>query len=185
MNPHTNGWLERLSDVHGRMVFATAYRILGCVEDAEDVLQDVFLRVVKESPLPDSVKNWGAWLRVAAANRSVDLLRRRHAAPPHSEAVLERIAAPPSHNPRRIAEDRENEDILLRAIAQLPERDTLVFSLRSFDEMSYEEIGRELNLPVDLVGVILHRTRKRLLEVVEALLATPHERNSSHVCKRA
>ena len=71
--------VEELVERHGRMVFATAYRILGVAEDAEDVLQDVFMKVLgnwRSRPNLDAVRDWGAWLRVAATRRAVDVLRR-------------------------------------------------------------------------------------------------------------
>lgn len=63
--------------------------------------------------------------------------------------------------------------LLRRAISSLPKRESTVFSLRHFDDFSYEQIASQLGISVSSVGVILHRARKRLRDVLTPLLSSP------------
>lgn len=155
---------ELLED-HGRMIFTTAYRILGTTHDAEDVLQDVFLRVLKigtRSRKADRVRDWGAYLRVMATRRAVDVLRDRRRLNRVDPGALEALEGPPGQNPRRATIRDEMAVEIREALGTLPKRDSVVFSLRYFDDLTYDEIARELRMSVTAVGVLLHRTRKRL-----------------------
>jgi len=61
----------------------------------------------------------------------------------------------------------EKMDRLRQAVAALPERDAQVFTMRYFEEFSYEAIATQMGLSINLVGVILHRARKTLRETFE------------------
>lgn len=90
--------VAELADRHGRMVFATAYRVLGRAEEAEDVLQEVFLKVLQSwngRLKPDTVQDWGAYLRVTAARCAVDLLRRKPKWENDGAEPPEELPAPP------------------------------------------------------------------------------------------
>ncbi len=69
MNQKCVDWVTELSEHFGRMVYATAYRVLGNHQDAEDILQDVFLKLLGgwgKRIQPETVRDWGAYLRVTA-----------------------------------------------------------------------------------------------------------------------
>lgn len=173
MNRERTRRIAELAAEHGRMVFATAYRILGRAEDAEDALQDVFLKVLggwRVKLDPDAVRDWGAFLRVAATRCAIDRLRRRKGEP----AVIERIdtledRAQP--DPRSQAARRQEAAMLRRALQQIPRRDAQIFALRYFEEQPYEAIADGMGLSVSSVGVALHRTRQRLRALIEPVLA--------------
>ncbi|MGO9873584.1 MAG: RNA polymerase sigma factor, partial [Acidimicrobiia bacterium] len=71
--------LEREFRVHHGMVFATAYRITGNAGDAEDVLQTVFLRLLRRGSNADPLENPESYLRRAAINAALDVIRSRQA----------------------------------------------------------------------------------------------------------
>ena len=58
MDSDRRAWVEQLSERHGRAVFHAAYRVLGDAEDAEDALQDVFLKLLQGKIRRDSVREW-------------------------------------------------------------------------------------------------------------------------------
>lgn len=178
MNAEGLGRLAELAERHGRMVFATAYRILGCPEDAEDVLQEVFLKLLARNGHLQSgtVLDWGAYLRVMASRCAVDVLRRRPKWQADDNDVLEDIPAPADQNPRRSAIQHQKAHLLREALAMLPERDARIFALRYFEELSYEDIARQTGEDASAVGVILHRARKRLQAILEPLLARDGQR---------
>lgn len=173
MNQDRVNWTAELSETYGRMVYSTAYRILGNPQDAEDVLQEVFLKLlggwsgrVKSA----SVRDWGAYLRVSALRTAIDLLRKKPKLQRESWELAEELEAPSEENPRSVASQNQKARLLRRAIGQLPERDAKVFAMRCFEDFSYEEIAAHLGINVNQVGVILHRARERLQEIL-----LPHE----------
>ena len=163
--------VAELVDRYGRMVFAAAHRIVGNAHDAADVLQDVFLTLLdgwNDRLHPDSVRDWGAYLRVAASRRALLLLRRRAKRKADSAGLTREIAAPSKHNPCHVAEQRQRAEQLREAIASLPDRDARVFALRYLEGFSYREIATEMDVTVNQVGVILHRSRRRLREILDS-----------------
>jgi RNA polymerase sigma-70 factor, ECF subfamily len=153
---------ESIVREHGPMAFATVWRILGHVADTEDVVQEALLeafRVKQEQP----IQNWGGLLRRLATQRALDRLRsRRLSATWHSEPV-----APESEQPESVAIERELAQRLRHAVAQLPNREATVFSLRYFGDMSNSEIALTLNIGVDAATVALHRARLKLSKLLE------------------
>jgi len=176
-------WVEPLADRYGRMVFGAAYRVLGNTEEAEDVQQEVFLKLLDARRGPESARNWGAYLKVMAINGAADLLRRRARQRWRTLETIENLPAPATQAPDRQAEQNQKAEILRQALASLPAREAAVFSLRTFEEMSYEEIAAQLDLKANQVGVILHRTRARLLALLEPLLALEPRKESTHVSR--
>lgn len=169
MNRERMDWVSELSEAYGRMVFSTAFRVLGNPQDAEDVLQEVFLKLLggwSGRVKPDSVQNWGAYLRVTALRTAVDWLRKK---PRHRQETIERaqeLATPGDVCPRHIASQKQKARLLRQAVGQLPERDAKVFAMRYFEDFSYEEIAEHLSVTVNQIGVILHRTRERLKSIL-------------------
>ena len=177
---HTERVAE-LADQHGRMVFATAYRVLGNAEDAEDALQKVFLKLLSKwngRLKPDAVQDWGAFLRVAASRCALDMLRRKARRKRTTDALSEEVGLAPEGNPRHLAARREEARLLREALSSLPKRDARVFALRYFEDFPYAEIAEQMNVSISQVGVILHRARKRLRETLEPMVvpASPSRR---------
>ena len=154
--------IVELAEKYGRSVLATAQRILGNLHDAEDVLQDVFLRLFREwnrNVHPERIANWGACLRAMASRTALDALRSKKR---RRETMVLEDAADARQSDGQAAVLAEQSQRLRNALAALPPRDAQVFSLRYFEELSYETIAATTGLSVDLVGVILHRSRARL-----------------------
>lgn len=183
--------VAQLANEHGRTVFTAAYRILGNAEDAEDVLQEVFLKMLRtrqNRAERGAVRDWGAYLRVAASRTAVDLLRRKRGRkrgdgewahdPARDPERLEDVQVPDGRTPRREAIERERARFLRQALGSLPKREARVFALRYFEEFSYERIGDHLGLSVNLVGVILHRARERLRRILEPLISPDAPRDA-------
>jgi RNA polymerase sigma-70 factor (ECF subfamily) len=141
----------------GPVVFSTAWRILGHAADTEDVVQDVFLEAY-QLQLRQPVRSWEGLLRRLAACRALDRLRRRQRAAP-----LEALALPgPSADPADAAIGRELAERLRQALAQLPEREAAVFSLRYFEDLSHQAIADALNISPGAAATALHKARARL-----------------------
>ena len=165
--------VAELADRYGQMVFATAYRVLGNAQDAEDTLQEVLLKLLGRwngRLKPGAVRDWGAFLRVAASRCAVDLLRHRTRRRRATDALSEDVGLTAGQNPRHLANRREEATLLRKALSSLPRRDARIFALRYFEDFPYADIAEQMNLSTSQVGVILHRARKRLREILEPMV---------------
>jgi RNA polymerase sigma-70 factor, ECF subfamily len=158
--------LEETFHQHKDMVFRAAYRVTGDAGDAEDVLQTVFLRLVRNPPLPE-IRSLPAYLHRAAINASLDLLRRRKEARTlsldeeshHVEAVSANTAQP-------ITEIRE---WLRQALTRLNPRWAEMFVLRFIEDYTNREIAGMMKTSPAVVAVVLHRTRAQLKRDFKAM----------------
>lgn len=143
--------LEQVFDQHHGLVFRTAYRITGNAADAEDVLQTVFLRLLGRKLDAAPMEQPESYLRRAAINASLDVLRQRRT----GDSPVESSLPPTSTNP-------ELSHALRQALATVAPRHAEMFILRYFEGYSNPEIARMLGISSILVAVTLHRTRGRL-----------------------
>jgi RNA polymerase sigma-70 factor, ECF subfamily len=148
------GEIEQAFRTHHGLVFRTAYRITGNAADAEDVLQTVFLRLVRRGPHADALENPESYLRRAAINAALDVIRSRQANPTVELPDL----------PVEIASNDTGDlrQALGRALTQLKPRPAEVFALRFLEGLSNPQIARMLGISQVLVAVIVHRTRQQL-----------------------
>ncbi len=156
---------EFLFQQHHNRVFRTAYRLTGNTADAEDVLQTVFLRVVKGRESV-SAKNPQAYFTRAAINASLDLLRRRKRSKIAAVDDVENDANVPllavRQTPETDQEDRELRALIREAVSKLGPTAAQMFALRYFEGFDNGEIARMMQTSTLVVGVTLHRARMRL-----------------------
>lgn len=151
--------LEQAYRAHYGLVFRTAYRITGNAGDAEDVLQTVFLRMLRRSRNADPLENTESYLRRAAINAALDVIRSRHAeqAVPLPEEASGLMPSAPAR-----ADVSGLRQALARALAQLKPRPAEIFALRFIEGLSNRQIAETLGISQVLVAVIVHRTRQQL-----------------------
>ncbi|HLK69192.1 MAG TPA: sigma-70 family RNA polymerase sigma factor [Bryobacteraceae bacterium] len=155
--------LERIFRENHAMVFRAAYRVTGNADDAEDVLQTVFLRMLKRDPGSDPVGNMASFLHRAAVNAALDLVRSRQNIRQIPLDELEPVLAEPAHrDPERARSSGEIREWLRGALARLNPRIAEMFMLRFFDGKENPEIARLLNTTPGTVAVTISRTRDRL-----------------------
>ena len=155
--------LERIFREHHALVFRAAYRVTGNPDDAEDVLQTVFLRMVKRAAGAEPVENMASFLHRAAVNAALDLVRSRQNIRSVPLDELEPVLSEPAHrNPDRIQHSGEIREWLRGALARLNPRIAEMFMLRFFDGKDNPEIARLLKTTPGTVAVTLSRTRGRL-----------------------
>jgi RNA polymerase sigma-70 factor, ECF subfamily len=155
-----------------RLVINVAFRALGEVSLAEDVAQDVFIKVYKALPTYRHDKPFKHWLHRVAANAVTDVLRRRR--PVVSLDGMEQPPASSVSDPQDVAARHDLQRAVRYAIASLPPhyRDTI--ALQAFGELSYDEIAKVLDIPL---GTVMSRLNgaKRLLRERLGDLARPWE----------
>jgi RNA polymerase sigma-70 factor (ECF subfamily) len=155
--------LERIFRENHAMVFRAAYRVTGNADDAEDVLQTVFLRMLKRDPAAEPVGNMASFLHRSAVNAALDLVRSRQNIRNIPLDELEPVLAEPAHrSPDRVQSSGEIREWLRGALARLNPRIAEMFMLRFFDGKENPEIARLLNTTPGTVAVTLSRTRDRL-----------------------
>ncbi len=157
--------LEETFHQHKDMVFRAAYRVTGDAGDAEDVLQTVFLRLVRNSPLPE-IRSLPAYLHRAAVNASLDLLRRRKEARTLSLDESNHVEAVSANTVQPATEIRE---WLRKALARLNPRWAEMFVLRFIEDYSNREIAGMMKTSPAVVAVVLHRTRALLKRDYKAM----------------
>jgi RNA polymerase sigma-70 factor (ECF subfamily) len=150
---------SRLFEEHHALVFRTAYRITGNAADAEDVLQTIFLRMLRRAASMPAVEKQESYFRRAAVNASLDLLRSRHS---ERSARLSDIAEPAQPS------NLELRESLRRALVTLSPRSAEVFALRYLEDFTNQQIAQTLNLSQVLVAVTLHRARRQLQKEIRS-----------------
>jgi len=155
--------IESLFREHHDQVFRAAYRVTGNPVDAEDVLQTVFLRLVRRNEKVDLSPSPGSYLHRAAVNASLDLLRSRTRSRSVSiEEVAFEIPHSSEPNPETQHVDRELQNQIRRSIATLGPKAAEIVVLKYFEGHSNLEIAEMLGTSQMVIGVLLHRARARL-----------------------
>lgn len=150
----TNQELGNAMETHGGTVYRLALCRLRNAADAEDVYQDVFLRLFGQDTADWTAERMKAWLIRATLNRCADLYRfrlRRDTLP------LEEVAA---------AVPDPETPVLWEAVGQLPERLRIPIHLHYGEGYSTEEIAAILSVPAATVRTRLHRARGKLRAIL-------------------
>ena len=160
---------EELVVAHQHRVFGVALRMLRNRAEAEEVAQEVFLRVHRAIDDFRGEAKLSTWLYAIASRLCLNRLasgERRMAR--EGEEALERLRS--DADPAAHVERGELEAALRRAIDELPDERRIVVVLRDLEGLSYEEIAAALELPLNTVRSRLHRARMDLKEKLERFL---------------
>jgi RNA polymerase sigma-70 factor (ECF subfamily) len=155
--------LEDLYREHHELIYRTAYSVTGSRPDAEDVLQIIFLRLLRRGLPPDLERNPKGYLYRAAVNLSLNSIRNRKRQTEKDGAERVLVAVHPAAEDRARDESRRR---LFDAIAQLRPRAVEILILRHVHEYSDEEIARMLGTSRGTVAVALYRARARLRKLL-------------------
>lgn len=170
---------DELVDRFGPRLFGFLYRLSGSRTEAEDMLQELFLRVVKRIDRYRHEGQFEAWLFRIATNLARDRLRRLQRAP---ESVPIDDADQESQNARRVdraatgvasgdpgeaAAFREQSDRLNLAIKRLPDAEREVVMLRHFSHLSFAQIAAAMGTPVGTALARAHRGLARLRAMLQ------------------
>ena len=154
----------RLLRTHGDAVYAAAYRITRSPEDAEDILQEVFLRLLhQETRMSPTQERWDLYRRKMAINASIDLVRKRtrQQNAMRMEPLTESLQAR-QPQPDEVLIHKELAEQIRWQVTQLPEMEATVFVLRHLEGLSYQDIAVAVGSTKNAVGVALHSARQKL-----------------------
>ena|ERR1043166_9182949 len=158
---------EQLIEAHQARVVGTVAKMLGGSTDAEDIAQQVFIRVWKSAGRYQPTAKFTTWLFKITRNLVFNELRRRKR---HPAQQLDReeeehhfqAADTSGLSPDASLLDAELQEAIQAAIDSLPETQRMAIVLRRYEDMPYEEIGAVLNLSVPAVKSVLFRARAEL-----------------------
>lgn len=166
--------IEALVREHSRLVFRIAYSVMRNHSDAEDIVQEVFLRLAKHGAR--GIEDPKAWLCRVAWRVSVDRYRSVRRA--HHEEFDERIHAPLvfAANTEQGAISRETLALLDRVIATLPRKEREALLLTSMEEMSSAEAAKVLGTSETSIRGRVFRARQRLAEKLQKVMGARYGR---------
>ena len=154
--------ITELYALHHERVYRAAWRVTGNAADAEDVLQTVFLRLLRREDSVILDETAAGYLQRAAVNAGVDLLRKRKIAKADPLEDAQASLATPEPGPSSQHESKETEQRVRAAVAALAPRAAEIFVLRYFEGYGNREIASMLGTSWSTVAVTLHRARAQV-----------------------
>jgi RNA polymerase sigma-70 factor, ECF subfamily len=162
---------ETLVTRHRQSVMNLAYRILGDLNEAEDISQNAFVQVFKSARRYRVSAKFSTWLYTIARNLCLNEIRRRSR---HRAESIDADQADLEHRPSRDLEDQQTQppvEVLLQgelerkiqeALNDLPENQRVALLLYRQDELSYEDIAQVLHCSLSATKSLIHRARETL-----------------------
>jgi len=167
-----------LVERHARSLFGLAYRMTGNESDAEDVVQESFLRAYRQLKSFDQRASFGTWLYRIAVNSSLDLVRSRRRRmevfAPAGDDAADPVAEAPSGNPgpERLVLSGEIWQRVAGGMARLSPTERAAFVLRHFEGMRIEELSRVLGCQPGAARHSVFRAVQKLRRALEPAVGT-------------
>jgi len=165
-----NGDEAAFSEIHRRFrsaLTAFARRMLhGSGHDADDVVQDAFIRAYRGLRVTDRPMTLRPWLYMIVRNRALDELRSPRRADSYDELLRMRPVA--DADPARESEQRDEMRFIVNEIARLPERQRIALVMREFDGRTHAETAAALDTTVPATKSLINRARSNLKDAVLA-----------------
>jgi RNA polymerase sigma-70 factor, ECF subfamily len=168
---------------HRRKVFNVAYKFVGRHEEAEDLTQEIFLKVFKALNTFDRRANFQTWLISVSRNLCIDhyrSVRREREVIDHAVDAEELSPLSPEAWPGSGLEQRDRVALLRQAFAAVAEPLRAAVLMRDIEELSYLEIAGRLQLPEGTVKSRINRGRAELARQVRILLAEDERHGKAH-----
>ena len=168
-----------LVDRHSRAVYRLAYRMTGSPQDAEDVVQETFLKAYRQLGRFESRANFGTWLHRIAVNCAIDLIRSRAYREAGHDSLDPEHCGPDESlsggraSPERLMLSAEVQERVTAGMAALSHMERAAFVLRHFEGHSIEEISSALGLKTNATKHSIFRAVKKMRVALEPLVAPP------------
>lgn len=168
------GAFAELVDLYKSRIFHLAYRMLGNRQEAEDVVQDTFLRMYEHLSSFDRSRKFSTWLYRIATNLCIDRLRRRRSVYSLDADMTEgdnmdgySVLRSDAPGPEEALVLTERQRMVLEAIDALPDKYKTAVALRYYQDLSLQEISEIMQIPVSTVKTRIHRGREYLRRKLE------------------
>ena len=158
---------EQLMDKHYKSVLNFIYRIIGNIEQAEELTQEVFIKIYDQGKKYRPQATFKTWLYVIAKNLSLNEIRKNKYL--DTRVIIDDTEVDPAvqNQPDELASQQELADAVRVAIQQLPETQRLAVVLRRYEDLSYAEIATQLRTTEKAVKSLLHRAMTSLEKKLE------------------
>ena len=145
-------------------LYRLAKRVVGETSEAEDVVQEVFVKVWNQRNELTEIANLEAWCMRLTKNLSIDKLRSKHR---RTESLLPEFDQTDNEQtPYQLVETNDTMQQIENLMNALPEKQKMVMHLRDIEGLAYQEISDALEMPVNQVKVYLFRARKQMREEI-------------------
>lgn len=171
-NDKNDNAFRQTVDRYHHYAYAVAYRFLGCPEDAEDAVQEVFVRVWKHYSKVDTRKKFSTWLYRVVANTCMDQIKRRKRTKRPQWQSLGHSNPDNIRDQNDMEKAFENQETLRMVqswIQELAPKQRMVFVLRDLQDLSIEEVSNVLKISIQSVKSNLYYARKFLREKLEKI----------------
>jgi RNA polymerase sigma-70 factor (ECF subfamily) len=163
--------LEELFERYERRIYNLFLRLVGNEEDAADLTSETFVRALAAGSGFRGEAAPYTWLYRIAANLAKNHFRQKHVRSRVTSTDEELTGASPVSHPQKHLEAAELQTQVARALLQLDEEARMLVVLRDLHGLSYEEVGRAMDIPADIVKSRLFRARRSLRELLRPYLA--------------
>jgi len=167
-----------LVEQHSRAVFRLAFRMTGNEQDAEDVVQETFLRAYRQLDKYEARSSFSTWLYRIASNYSLDLIRmrkrhedKRERGKAEERDILQTLPVN-SPGPDRIGYSSQVQERVNEALNELSAQERTAFVLRHFEGMSIDEIGEALGTGTNATKHSIFRAVQKLRRSLEPVVST-------------
>jgi RNA polymerase sigma-70 factor (ECF subfamily) len=169
---------RELVEGHSRPIFRVAFRILGNEDQADDVVQETFLRAFRSLHRFDGRSQFWSWLYRIAVNCAYDLMRKEKRRGPHADLADERVLATlesDAPHPDRFAASDEIRRTVGHELAAMSARERAAFVLRHFEGRSTREIGELLGMREGATKQAVFRAVRKLRAALAPMIEESHE----------
>jgi RNA polymerase sigma-70 factor (ECF subfamily) len=163
---------EAIVRQYRRKVFNVAYKFVGKHDEAEDLTQDIFLKIFKSLDTFDRRANFQTWLISVSRNLCIDhyrSVRKERETIDRETDTAELATAAPGQSQLAALEQRDRVELLREALAALPKTLRTAVLMRDLQELSYHEIAVALDLPEGTVKSRINRGRSELARQIRKL----------------
>lgn len=169
---------RELVERHSRRMFGVAYRLTGSQENADDVVQESFLRAFRKLHLFDGRAQFGTWMYRITVNCSMDLMRKeskRMARETTEETVDLATLATGDPHPERLAQNSEFAKRVQQVLADLSPKERTAFVMRHIEGHSSVEIARLLDVRPGAIRHAVFRAIQKLRAALNPIVEKSHE----------
>jgi RNA polymerase sigma-70 factor (ECF subfamily) len=167
---------RELVSTRQNLVFNTVLGFLQNQEDAEDVSQDVFIKILESIGQFKGESALSTWVYRVSVTSALEFLRKKKRkkrfgfmSPLWGENNEQTVELPDFHHPGVALDKRESAAILFKAIKKLPENQQIAFILNKVEGLSYQEVAEIMNTTLSAVESLLHRARTNLKDILKKI----------------
>jgi RNA polymerase sigma-70 factor (ECF subfamily) len=157
---------EELVHKHTRGVLNLVFRYLADASRAEDVSQDIFVKVYRARMKYEPKAKFSTWLYRIAVNHCLNEIRARKSQPAVSAPVNDLLEQPSGEDPDARISRSELQQAVKSAIDSLPENQRMAVILARYEDMSYDEIAETMGMSLEAVKSVLFRAKENLKQAL-------------------